>query len=71
MHIPRNQFSFAGLLSAVAVGCFTTGAAAQLDRSARESVETAPIGEPDRIYTVETAPEIDGTLEEKVETTKV
>lgn len=61
---PPNQFSFAGLVSAIAVGCLTTGAVAQLDQSARESVETAPIGEPDRIYTVETAPEIDGTLEE-------
>ena len=46
------------------MACLTSVAVAQLDRSERESVETAPLAETNRIYTVETAPEIDGTLEE-------
>ncbi|HAW94730.1 MAG TPA: hypothetical protein DCX60_00495, partial [Phycisphaerales bacterium] len=52
------------LLSAIAAGCLTAGAVAQLDRSERESIETAPLDQTTRVYTVETAPEIDGTLEE-------
>ena len=49
---------------AIALGCLAAGASAQLDQSERESVETAPQAEPNSIYTVETAPEIDGILEE-------
>ena len=50
--------------SAIAAGCVTAWASGQLDQSERESVETAPQAEPNLIYTVETAPEIDGVLEE-------
>ena len=49
---------------AITLGCLATSAIAQLDQSERESVETAPQAEPNLIYTVETAPEIDGVLEE-------
>ena len=49
------------LLAAV---CPVSVATAQLDQDERESIETAPLDRPNSIYTVETAPEIDGVLEE-------
>ena len=48
----------------LAAGCPVSAATAQLDQDERESIETAPLDRPNSIYTVETAPEIDGVLEE-------
>ena len=50
--------------SVIAASCFASLAVAQLDQSELESVETGPRQQPNMIYTVETAPEIDGVLEE-------
>jgi hypothetical protein len=61
---PHRHASGTRALAAIALGCFAAGAAAQLDESERESIETAPVDQMNLIYTVETAPEIDGTLED-------